>query len=953
MELSSTWCKAAVVPPLYTESLAESEIVQRQHRGKGIYRLCTPAAPCGGTHVLMDPLDFMNCMLQESKCPTLLAVHEVPTQCAPRGCGFRFVFDIDGGVLADVEGVLSRFAEEAALAVACVLQGCAELRCEASASSEPLYEDLVSLIESAVFSRDWDKLNGELSPKMSAHIVVTGPCLIDRIAPNKAAAVILAGRMLRHGTSAMVDLAVYGSDTVYAQLRAVGIGPKDPLHEKSALLPYGQWRQESGWSRTTTTDAALCKGIWCINLHTGCPVASSMSERATSALVASRRALEQSDYPASLLGVDTLLVRYTERNTCLFRETKGLSARVRQSMDKITGCLIRAIKRLHPGWKGLHPRCVKLQWTSPTAFQVFVTSDAGYCGIKGESHQNKACTDKASFTLACGDGRNLAELRYSCKHSSCVGRTCVYPVDADEYDCITAIQQGMWPAVPEFRRGCVDNRLAVVVISPWAKPVTANAPYSKTSRVFFVDYDMTRDHKLHPSRARATTAQLGEAGAKWKQVAKYNPVAIRVVVVGAELVSLLHCRAILADIAHIERSTGATVTMHALIGPRALRLTGQVGRPFVDLCEEGRVPTRFEPDSLVWDRAQLPNHVSMPTHWTSAQGRCVQLRVCTAAEVGSQISPTGESVARVAVRERNLHTPPLCFFSFWSVDQCSGRKTGILPRVCGGPGWCLGQTGSCGYGSDTFKVASYTPACATHVAESVCYPPGNSVPFRVLYTNFPVNFAEVDTLVNDLPDAEGCVVYLVAGTPKAIVSVPNQPMIMQSSMGAVPFYPDLGAKLVRPVKLPTSMPYTKDRPVEDESAAWSKMIDSLRTRMPTAKPGDSKLRLASEVICRQMLRFGTVAYRVLESPGLVSTCAADGKGMFQLVTCPQTDVGSNKRHVKQSGASEVVMASLAYDVATSTQEMLRVRCTSIHYVHDHWGRALELMHRFTSNKSDR
>ena len=615
------WRHAIRLPLSESSSLGaiESELNQPENKGHNIYRICLHHGD--SYYALMKPKDFEEALRQTASEqaasePVILAAHELLCSTARKGSGYRFAFDFDAKPVADhsqVDAVLSLVAQKACLACAKVLEACEDLRVPDAHESHPSQDKLMGLTQCVVYSRAWRHVDCPGAFKLTAHFVVSPPCLLDRVAPNFAAAVVLASELVAAGLSYAIDFGIYGSDNVYPQLRAVGIGPRSATHIKSALLPFGRWRQGTGWQRldmdqTTEGLASLLRcGTWCTPLCDRLPTASTFSHVAVHALAQSRQILVDAGGDR-VPCVDTLLTRYTQHNKNKFQKAQSLSSAVRQSIEQMEKIMCQAIRSLHPALCSFVPRCVKVQWRSPVNFSVMMSARTSYCGIKDAAHANRAGSDKASFTIACSESRSLCEVQYRCKHSDCAHRTRCYTI-AEKYTyALQALQRTMWPESLPLRRGNKADKLAICVVSPWGplEPDIASrfpARGKRPIRIFHIDNGMcTVDKAYHPQRMRPVAESIDWTDSrKWQQVIKYAPNHTVVIVVGSELFSLLACRRLLTQIEHLVEQ-GSIVTLHAVLGPRRMLMTGQVGHPFVDLMQEGNTPVSFETTDVVWHR---------------------------------------------------------------------------------------------------------------------------------------------------------------------------------------------------------------------------------------------------------------------------------------------------------------------------------------------------------------
>jgi hypothetical protein len=332
----------------------------------------------------------------------------------------------------------------------------------------------------------------------------------------------------------------------------------------------------------------------------------------------------------------------------------------------------------------------------------------------------------------------------------------------------------------------------------------------------------------HPDRLRPTV-DVEDRTLDFADDAKQGN-CLTVIVVGAELWSFVRCRRLLEYTQSLE-NRGVKVDVIPIVGTRRMRLSGQIGWPFVDTMVEETVPAHYSADIQSWcktQRWQRGQHVT----WRRADGVDVEIVLTTPRPHPGSVLPP--DVVGAVVERRNIDAArtkgtkgtkgasrPLVFVSNHAPNRRAGA-TGVTgrcaPRMCGESGW--NALSGLGYGCDNPRYPVHplhAVSCAAHVSEIACYPPGDPVPFRVLYTAFPPDDAEVDAIVNDLSPVQGQKVYLL-GPPTSTPRVATDVMQRSAAAVACPFLPDEIKSKIRPVTCPHGTDSVKD--VLEISREW-------------------------------------------------------------------------------------------------------------------------------------
>ena len=401
----------------------------------------------------------------------------------------------------------------------------------------------------------------------------------------------------------------------------------------------------------------------------------------------------------------------------------------------------------------------------------------------------------------------------------------------------------VWSVPPAMSR-CEG---VVVVLAPWPVDTAVRALFPKghASNLSFVHLPVADvDKAHHPDRLRPSL-DVGDSELTFADTVQEGT-TVSVLLVGAELLSLVRCRRLLRYLGTLQ-TRGVKAVLVPIVGTRRMRLAGQVGWPFVDALVRTDVPVRHQERVRVWCKSQHRQCGSRIT-WTRADGVDVQVISTVFPQEPGSMLPA--AVIAAAVERRNTpgqtQTPrakrgtnrPVVFVSNHAVNRKTGAAGRLPPRMKGEAGWGAVDRDSMGYGCDRFLPVGpgQVVACAAHVSELPCYAPGDPAPFRVLFTAFPPDETELDAVVNDLSAAEGQTVYLVGSRAQRPVPAVDVGVLERGSVvTCCPFLPDraraqvrapvyrrLDRHQVRPVHCPHDRPVPQppSRDADAVSAQW-------------------------------------------------------------------------------------------------------------------------------------
>jgi hypothetical protein len=329
-----------------------------------------------------------------------------------------------------------------------------------------------------------------------------------------------------------------------------------------------------------------------------------------------------------------------------------------------------------------------------------------------------------------------------------------------------------------------------------------------------------------------------------------------------------------------------------------------------------------------------------------ADGRIVALHATSLEELQKRRHAVDDrlTITESIVNDRRASSRPIAFFSQYVTNQRTGKPTVIAPRFASDTGWGINEVGSAGFGSDRFPLVSpnQLAACATHIAEIACYPPGHPVDFRVFFATSPINYAEIDSLANDLPESSTSAIYIVLSSEEENRVVLNH----RANANAVAFVPSWranGFNAVNPVLSSESYNVVSHNHLTD---AWANLL--LRI-VPRAQ---SSANVLSHTIAMHMKRHGSIAFTLSDANAatIQDVDPVDATGLLQLVKCNDASCESNQLHARVHGP-EVYMPSLAHRVATDTSVLLHAACSSIYYGCDPWKDAIRICKQLSDNKS--
>jgi hypothetical protein len=304
---------------------------------------------------------------------------------------------------------------------------------------------------------------------------------------------------------------------------------------------------------------------------------------------------------------------------------------------------------------------------------------------------------------------------------------------------------------------------------------------------------------------------------------------------------------------------------------------------------------------------------------------------------------------------KGIFDRPVVFFSSLVHNQRTGSPVVIHSRLASEMGWGVNDFGSGGFGADRFSQVgtNQIAACATHVSEVACYEAGYPVDFRVLFVSYPVNYAEIDTLSNDLPVSDSGVIYLVVGNKGTSISADLEVVLHErSNASAVGFVPAKNAGGFRAVNTQCDLEvYTLDKTGRvGLTKKWNDLLNRLVQK-------ESQLQGVNQLvnsIALHMKAHGSLSFKLSESNLSLVPCIqpSEATGMLQLVQCQDILVGSNHKHVRVQNTA-VFMPATAHQTAADTCAWLHETCKCIHYGSNTWANLTTLVKQLSHNKSQR
>jgi len=294
-------------------------------------------------------------------------------------------------------------------------------------AAPPTRDEILSMTEATVLTRDWSQVTDPRNTKFTAHVTVSPPCLIDHVGVNRAAAVLLSADLEITEFPASVDLGIYGGVQL-PQLRAPGVGPV--VGTKPAMVPWGRWRQSTGWERLSadTATAALKRAMWITDVGV-LPIARAISAAARVAVDHARRVL--TDAGRRTPSTSEMLTR-TAMST---RKSQSVNT-YRLDANRVATAMSGIVRRIRPEWSGFQMTRVKIDFETPYNYKFLLSGSTSYCGIKDAAHRNAVGSDKAWFVVAMHRNARPDRIKHRCKHSECADREVPYDMTTEEIETI-------------------------------------------------------------------------------------------------------------------------------------------------------------------------------------------------------------------------------------------------------------------------------------------------------------------------------------------------------------------------------------------------------------------------------------------------------------------------------------------------------------------------------------
>jgi hypothetical protein len=351
------------------------------------------------------------------------------------------------------------------------------------------------------------------------------------------------------------------------------------------------------------------------------------------------------------------------------------------------------------------------------------------------------------------------------------------------------------------------------------------------------------------------------------------------------------------------------------------------------------------------------------SQWCRADGGMVRLCLCSLDQirVKRHVPDDQYTITEQATNDRRgfanskKQSRPFVFFSQCVTNQRTGSVSVVNSRSVSEAGWGVNEVGSAGFGSDRFPLVGATQiaACATHIAEISCYAPGHPVDFRVLFATNPINYAEIDSLANDLPISSSSAIYIVLSMQNTLMTDETCAyMNPRANANAVAFVPSWGSHGFCAVNT-VSPAVSYDVVAQKRPNLTEKWADLLARIVPRAA-GVQDANFLSHCIALHMKKHGSTSFNLSEANQALipHVHPQDATGLLQLVKCEDTSLRSNQQHVR-TYAPSVFMPSLAHQVATDTSVLLHSACSCIYYGGEPWKDVLRICQDLSNNKSSR